>query len=191
MEALMQLLLPGITAPTRPAEARDARVALAAYPDTPTFELCRYAKVLGRAGEQLVDSMMTRFGERAYPADEHERHDRLLLLPDGTPLRMQIKTRHAQAENGDYVFNLHQRSERGCTGRGPYQPEDFDILAMVVLSENVVRFTADWHRRQVIRGCEIAELRRNPRASLDAALARLGHVAAIPGGWGPDLDLAI
>ncbi len=186
----MQLLLPGFTPPDRPAEIRDAREALAAYPETPVADLCRHAKILGRAAEQLVDSLLTRLGERVYPADEHERHDRLLILPDGASLRIQVKTRHSQSPNGDYIFTLRQRSERGCTGRGPYRPEDFDILATVILSENVVRFSADWQLRQVIHVSEIAELRRNPRASLDAALARLGHTDAIPGGWDHDLDLA-
>jgi hypothetical protein len=186
----MQLLLPGFTPPDRPAEIRDAREALAAYPETPVADLCRHAKILGRAAEQLVDSLLTRLGERVYPADEHERHDRLLILPDGASLRIQVKTRHTQSLNGDYIFTLRQRSERGCTGRGPYRPEDFDILATVILSENVVRFTADWQLRQVIHVSEIAHLRRNPRASLDAALARLGHTDAIPGGWDQDLDLA-
>jgi hypothetical protein len=187
----MQLLLPGFTPPDRPAENRDAREALAAYPETPVADLCRHAKILGRAAEQLVDSLLTRLGERVYPADEHERHDRLLILPDGASLRVQVKTRHTQAPNGDYIFTLRQRSERGCTGRGPYRPEDFDILAAVILSENVVRFTADWQLRQVIHISEIADLRRNPRLSLDAALARLGHTDAIPGGgWDHDLDLA-
>jgi hypothetical protein len=188
---MQQLLLPGFTPPARPLEVRDARLALASYPDTPAHELCRYAKVLGRSAEYLVDSTLTRLGERVYQADEHERHDRLLVLPCGANLRMQVKARHIRSQSGDYVFNLHQRSERGCTGRGPYQPEDFDILATVVLSENVVRFSADWHMRQVIYASEIAELRRNPRASLDAALARLGLAHAVPNGLDRDLDLAL
>lgn len=56
----MQLLLPGFTPPDRPAEIRDAREALAAYPDTPVADLCRHAKILGRAAEQLADSLLTR-----------------------------------------------------------------------------------------------------------------------------------
>lgn len=61
---------------------------------------------------------------------------------------------------------------------------------MVVLTENVVAFTADWQTRHVIEPGEIPALRRHPRATLDAALMRLGHAHAIPGNWGPDLDLA-
>ena len=186
----MQLYFPGMPMPPRPAEIRDAREALASYPHMTTEDLCRHAKILGHAAEQLVDSILTRLGERVYPAAEHERHDRLLILPSGISLRLQVKARHTQAETGDYIFTLRQRSERGCTGRGPYQPEDFDILAMVVLSEGVVRFTADWQLRQVIHASEILALRRNPRMSLDAALARLGHKDAIPGGWNADLDFA-
>ena len=187
-----QPFLPGIVPPTRPAETRDARLALAAYPDIPVTDLCRHAKVLGRAAEFLVDSVLTRLAERVYPADEYERHDRLILLPDGTPLRVQVKTRHSQSLTGAYVFNLKQRSARGSTGKGPYLPEDFDLLAMVVLTENIVSFTADWQTRHVIEPGEIPALRRHPRATLDAALMRLGHAHAIPGAVdGPDwLDLA-
>lgn len=178
---MTQLLLPGITLPTRPAETRDARLALATYPDIPVTDLCRHAKVLGRAAEFLVDSVLTRLAERVYPADEYERHDRVWILPDGTPIRIQVKTRHSQAANGAYVFDLKQRSARGSTGKGPYLPEDFDLLAMVVLTENIVAFTADWQTRHVIEPGEIPELRRHPRATLDAALMRLGHANAIPG----------
>ena len=185
-----QPYLPGMPMPPRPTERRDARTALATYPAMSTEDLCRHAKPLGRAAELLVDSALVRLGERVYPADEHERHDRLLLLPSGASLRLQVKTRHTQNDRGDYIFTLRQRSERGCTGRGPYEPQDFDILAMAVLTENVIRFAANWHLRQVIHASEIAELRRNPRRSLDAALARLGHTDAIPGGWDGDLDLA-
>lgn len=185
-----QPYLPGMPMPPRPTESRDARTALASYPNVTTEDLCRYAKFLGASAELLVDSLFMRLGERAFPMPEHERCDRALILPNGTPIRIQVKTRHTQNDRGDYIFTLRQRSERGCTGRGPYEPQDFDILAMAVLTENVIRFTADWHLRQVIHASEITELRRNPRRSLDAALARLGHTDAIPGGWDGDLDLA-
>jgi hypothetical protein len=187
---MQQLFLPNMLMPSRPTEIRDAREALATYPKMSTPDLCRYAKFLGSAAELLVDSLFMRLGERVYPMPEHERHDRVLILPDDTPVRVQVKTRHSVNATGDYVFNLKQRSERGATGRGPYAATDFDILAMVILAEGVVRFTADWHSRHVVRVSEIAELRRTPRASLDAALARLGHIDAIPGGWGHNLDLA-
>ena len=61
---------------------------------------------------------------------------------------------------------------------------------MVILTEGVVYFSADWQNRHVIQSGEISGLRRNPRMSLDAALAKLGHTDAIPGGWDDDLDLA-
>jgi hypothetical protein len=185
-----QLYLPGIIMPARPTEIRDARAALASYPDMTTEDLCRYAKWLGASAELLVDALLMRLGERVYPMPEHERHDRVLSLPDGTPVRIQVKARHSMTTSGDYVFNLRQRSERGATGRGPYEVTDFDMLAMVVLAEGVVRFTADWQSRHVIHVSEIPALRRAPRASLDEALARLGHARAIPGGWDADLDLA-
>ncbi len=187
---MQQLFLPNMVMPSRPMEIRDAREALAMYPKMSTPDLCRYAKYLGSAAELLVDSIFMRLGERVYPMPEHERHDRVLILPDDTPVRVQVKTRHSVNANGDYVFNLRQRSERGSTGRGPYAATDFDILAMAILAEGVVRFTADWHSRHVVHVSEITHLRRNPRLSLDAALARLGHTDAIPGGWDHDLDLA-
>lgn len=187
-----QLFLPGIILPSRPAEPRDARNALAAYPDMRLDDLCRYAKVLGHSAELLVASILMRLGERDYPAPEYERHDRVLFLPGDTPLRIQVKTRHTRTPAGDYLFDLKQASERGATGRGPYSMADFDILAMVALPEMAVRFTADWQTRHTIYASEFPELRRNPRASLDAALMRLGHANAIPGAVdGPDwLDLA-
>ncbi len=187
-----QPFLPGITLPIRPAETRDAREALAAYPDMSTEDLCRYAKWLGASAEMTVDALFLRLGERVFPAPEHERHDRVWILPDGTPLRIQVKTRHTRTPAGDYVFNLKQSSERGATGRGPYSATDFDILAMVALPEMAVRFTADWQTRHTIYASECPELRRNPRATLDAALMRLGYTHAIPGRLdGPAwLDLA-
>lgn len=188
---MTQLLLPGIRLPTRPPETRNAREALAAYPDIPTGDLCRYAKWLGASGEMTVDALLMRLGERIFPAPEHERHDRVWILPDGSPVRLQVKTRHTRTPAGDYVFNLKQRSERGSTGRGPYSAADFDILAMVALPEMAVRFTADWQTRHTIYASEFEALRRTPRASLDEALMRLGHAVAIPGHVdGPDLDLA-
>lgn len=187
---MQQLFLPNMVMPSRPMEIRDAREALATYPNMTTEDLCRYAKHLGASAELFVDSLFMRLGERVFPMPEHERCDRALILPNGAHIRIQVKTRHSVTTSGDYVFNLRQRSERGSTGRGPYEATDFDMLAKVILSENVVRFTADWQLRQVIHISEIAELRRNPRASLDAALARLGHTDAIPGGWDHDLDLA-
>lgn len=61
---------------------------------------------------------------------------------------------------------------------------------MAVLTEGLVRVSADWHLRQIIHASEIPELRRNPRQSLDEALARLGHADAVPGGWPTPVDLA-
>lgn len=186
-----QLFLPGIVPPIRPTDTHNARCALASYPDIPLGELCRYAKILGHSAEILVDSILMRLGERVFPTPEFERHDRVLFLPDDTPVRIQVKTRHTRSPAADYVFNLKQASERGATGRGPYSATDFDILAMVALPEMAVRFTADWQSRHTIYASEFPELRRNHRASLDAALMRLGHGHAIPGRVdGPDLDLA-
>lgn len=186
---MQQLYLPGMTMPSRPLETRNAREALASYPHMTTDDLCRHAKVLGIAAELLVDSVLMRLGERAYATPEFERHDRVLLLPQGVQVRIQVKARHCRTDTGSYIFDLKQRSARGATGKGPYLPQDFDVLAMVILTEGVVYFSADWQNRHVIQSGEIPGIRRNPRMSLDAALARLGHTDAIPGGWDDELDL--
>jgi hypothetical protein len=87
-----QLPLPGFHLPERPTEARNARIALAHYPDLDGATLSRYGKQLGASGELLFDSLMMRLGERVVPADEHEHFDRVFWLPD-IFLRVQIKTR--------------------------------------------------------------------------------------------------
>ena len=165
-----QPFLPGITLPTRPAETRDARDALAAYPDMSTEDLCRYAKILGHSAELVVASILMRLGERDYPALEYERHDRVLFLPGDTPLRIQVKTRHTRTPAGDYVFNFTAEiAERGATGaRSVIRRRTSIFLAMVALPEMAValhRGLAD--ARHTIYASEIPEL-SPPSTAADA-----------------------
>jgi len=167
-----QFLLPGFQPPPPPPECRDARADLRDYPDIPGRVMCQYAKQLGAAGELLFDSLMMRLGERALPCAEHEPFDRVLWLPDGL-VRVQIKTRHT-ATGDSYVFDIKKGYQRGPTGTKPYDPSEFDLLALVILPEGVIHFTAEWRQTHRIRLSEIPRLRARPGGSLAAALDRLG-----------------
>ena len=180
-----QLLLPGLDLPVAPTASRPAapiaapaREALARYPDVAAADLCRHAQTLGRAGELLVDSLFARLGERLLEAPEHEPFDRILWLP-GLSLRVQIKTRH-RASGGQWVFAPSRGYRRGPGGTRPYAPEDYDILAAVLLSEGVVSFAPRGLHRHCIPLSAVMRLRARPRESLDATLRALGHDAAIP-----------
>ena len=170
--------LPGLAPPCRPEPARTARAALAHYPDVVPDDLCAHAKILGQAGERLVDCVFAMLGERAIPTPEHEQFDRLVWL-DQRLLRVQIKTRHVLTSGG-YVFNVRRGYQRGPDGTRPYDPGDFDMLALVALPDFVVKFTSDWHQAHRIHTTEIPSLRRHPRASFDTALQDLGLADAVP-----------
>ena len=171
-----QFLLPGFQLPASPPECRDARVALRDYPDVSGAVMCRYGKQLGTAGELLFDSVMMRLGERSIRCEEHEPFDRILWLPDGL-VRVQIKTRHT-ITGDSYVFDIKKGYQRGPTGTKPYDPSDFDMLALVILPEGVIRFTSEWRNTHRVRLCEIPSLRARPGDSLAEALDRLGQSGA-------------
>ena len=185
-----QLTLPGFALASTPlprhgtGPATEARAALADYPDIPAAELCRHAKRLGKAAELLVDSLLVRLGERAFPADEHEPFDRILWLP-GRPLRVQIKSRHRRL-GALWPFEVRKGYQRAPEGTRPYGADEFDLLALVVLPEAVVKFVPAGGVRHSIHQREIPGLRARPRASLDAALRALGRDAAVPQPAEPD-----
>jgi len=170
--------LPGLAPPRRPEPARTARTALARYPDVAPADLCTHAKILGQAGEHLVDCVLSTLGERVIPTPEHEQFDRLVWL-DQRLLRVQIKTRHVPAAGG-YDFIVRRGYQRGPDGTRPYDRGDFDMLALVALPHFVVKFTSEWHHAHRITAAEIPGLRRSPRASFDDALRDLGLSDAIP-----------
>ncbi|MGP9791094.1 group I intron-associated PD-(D/E)XK endonuclease [Roseinatronobacter sp. NSM] len=167
-----QLYFPGLCPPEPAPEAFEAREALRDYPKIGGNVMARFAKQLGTAGELLFDSTMMRLGERTIPCSEHEPFDRILWLPDAL-VRVQIKTRHAISD-GQYVFNIKKGYQRGPTGTKPYDPADFDLLALVILPENAIKFTADWRNTHRVALSEIARLRASPGASLRLALSDLG-----------------
>lgn len=171
-----QFLLPGFQPPAPPPELREAREALRDYPDISGTVMCRYGKQLGTAGELLFDSLMMRLGERSIRCDEHEAFDRILWLPDGL-VRVQIKTRHSMTGDS-YVFDIKKGYQRGPTGTKPYERSDFDLLALVVLPEGVIRFTHEWRGSHRIRMSEIPHLRARPAESLLQALDGMGLTGA-------------
>ena len=102
----------------------------------------------------------------------------MIWLPDRF-LRVQIKTRNVPSGPG-YHFEIRKGYQRGPVGTKPYRPSDFDLLALVVLPESVIRFTAEWRPSHVVAVAEIPGLRQRPRASFDDALRDLGIPEAIP-----------
>lgn len=171
-----QLYFPGLCPPDPAPEAFEARDALRDYPKIGSNTMVRFAKQLGTAGELLFDSVMMRLGERSIPCSEHEPFDRILWLPDAL-VRVQIKTRHAISD-GQYVFQIKKGYQRSPNGTKPYDPADFDLLALVILPENAIKFTVEWRNTHRIALSEIARLRACPGASLQHALSELGWSSA-------------
>ncbi|PZX37963.1 hypothetical protein LY56_03164 [Roseinatronobacter thiooxidans] len=176
-----QLLLPGLPPPPPlPPECRAAREALRNYPKVPGHILSHYAKQLGTSGELLFDSVMMRLGERSIPCAEHEAFDRILWLPQAL-VRVQIKTRHVMTHDS-YVFDIKKGYRGGPTGTKSYNRSDFDILALIVLPESVIKFTAEWQNFHRIRMSEIQDLRKRPGASFTQTLASMGLAEATRSG---------
>lgn len=142
------------------------------YPDVPADVLMANAKWLGLSGEHLVDSILLRFGLYTTPLPETLPADRMLFLPGG-PLRVQIKTTSSLRVHG-YSFCVSRGYHRAPSGVRPYEPSDFDLVALVVLPENVVKFSAEKRQSHTIAHREIPVLRAYPRRSLDHALTALG-----------------
>jgi hypothetical protein len=183
-------VLGGLRAPVVTGEA--ARVsqetALLRYPDVTAEVLCARAKELGQAAELQLDSTTARLGVKSASFGEHSPFDRVLWI--GTfCFRLQIKGRNRSDERGDYRFDIRKGYQRGPTGTKAYEPGDFDLLALVALPENVVKFTARWSEHHVIRRSEIAGLRARPGDSLIAALRDLGVTLDLDpeSGAAPDL----
>lgn len=171
----VQMPLANLTLP--PVALRDAAAvsALWSFPDLDTGTLCHHAKILGEAGERFVDSMLLRFGLLPLALPEHSSSDRLVLHPSAV-LKLQIKTATARRANA-WHFNISKGYNHSPGGLRPYADGDFDLLALVVLPENVVRFSRDRRASQRIMRSEIAGLRADPRASLEETLLALGVAA--------------
>ena len=176
--AYFQPRLPGFPPPAPAPEAFEARDALRDYPNIGGNTISRFAKQLGTAGELLFDSVLMRLGERVIPCSEHEPFDRVLWLPEAL-VRVQIKTRHVISD-GQYVFTIRKGYQRGPNGTKPYERGDFDLLALVILPESVIKFTSEWRSTHRVAAEEIPGLRACPGASLRQALSDLGLSGTAP-----------
>lgn len=185
----VQLPLTGLSLP-EPAPLAAADLSdLWSYPDLSTQTLCTHAKLLGHAGECLADSLLSRFGLLSIPLPEMSPADRLVLHP-ARPLRLQVKTTSTRRGTA-WQFNIQRGYAHAPSGIRPYEAGAFDLLALVVLPENVVRFTAELRPRHRIAQAEIAALRAKPRASLEEALLSLGLGAGCDAGELPLVDETI
>jgi hypothetical protein len=159
--------------------------ALLRYPDVPSEVLCARAKELGHAAELQVDSVIARLGVKSASFGEHSPFDRVLWI-DTFCFRLQIKGRNRD-DRGDYEFDIRKGYQRGPSGTKPYARGEFDILALVALPENVVKFTAEWADRHVIRAREIPGLRARPGESLMAAFRAFGVTIDFDAASGPEI----
>jgi hypothetical protein len=153
------------------APLRDALADLEHYPEVPPEALCRRARMIGLAGEALVDSLLLRHGLLPSPVPDGSSSDRLVPLARRS-LRLQIKVR-TRASGRGYVFRMqkgYRGSPAGCRG---YDPGDYDIAALVALPLNTVLFTADRARTLLLPLEEVPRLAARPLASLEAALRDL------------------
>ena len=153
----------------RPGDDRD----LANYPHIATSVLSRRAKEIGRAGELLVLSVLTRLGERSYAAGEYEPFD-VLLLHMEVALRMQVKTTTFPT-GGSYQFRMRKGYRGNPDGVRAYAPDDYDIAALVILPHDAVFFTARRASTHLIPCSRVPALRQAPGESLRNALHDLGH----------------
>ncbi|WP_071795133.1 hypothetical protein [Natronohydrobacter thiooxidans] len=148
------------------------------YPDVSSGVLCENAKTLGHASELLVDSVFARLGIPVASFAEHSPFDRMIWIGSNC-LRVQVKGRHRMTDGG-YHFDIKRGYQRGPNGTREYDRGDFDVLALVGLPHDIVKFTASWSKSHVIRGHEIPGLRNRPGASLQQALDALGLSGTTP-----------
>jgi hypothetical protein len=142
------------------------------FPNLSRDAMSRNAKWFGLAGEYLVDSILLRFGIYTSQLPEMLPADRIVYHP-AADLRLQIKT-CCRARGGHFHYYLTKGYHGSPTGVKPYETNDFDLVALVALSENAVKFTADRQGSQRIAISEIETLRADPCASLERAIDELG-----------------
>ncbi|MEX1234986.1 MAG: hypothetical protein WEB56_08380 [Roseovarius sp.] len=161
---------PGFSSPARSEPTLSN--ALEAYPHVSAGTISRHAKRIGRAGEQLVDSILTRYGDHILAAPEDEPFDRLVRRGD-QHVKIQVKT-SARAVGGFYKFSMKRGYSGSPKGIRSYGVDDYDIAALVALPENVVLFSADRRESHRIGLDQIEALRAQPRASYLRALEEIG-----------------
>ena len=172
-----QLKLPGLILPSVGEETPD-RSDLRDWPDVSAATVCRFAKQLGAAGEALFDCQMLCFGELSLAVGEFFPFDRLIARANGL-IRVQVKSVTMPSDHG-YTVEPRKGYRGSPRGLQRYGDDEFDLLAIVILRESVVYYTADNARTHHIPFSAIAHLRRRPRASFDAAIAALGAGAEVP-----------
>jgi len=148
------------------------------FPKLSRDTLTRNAKWFGLSGEHLVDSILLRFGIYTSQLPEVLPADRIVYHPYGD-LRLQIKT-CCRPRSGYFHFSLTKGYHRSPTGIKSYALDDFDIVALVALSENAVKFTAGRQQSHRIALSEIDALRRDPCGSLEQAMDDLRLSTASP-----------
>lgn len=146
--------------------------ALRDFPHVSRHALSQNAKWIGRAGELLVESVLLRIGLVSAQLPEFMPADCIVYHPSRL-LSVQVKT-CSRPRDGAFHFNVSKGYHRSPTGVRRYDRGDYDLLALVALSENVVKFTADRQQTQSFQAAEVARLRAYPRRSLDAALEEHG-----------------
>ncbi|MDY7107157.1 MAG: hypothetical protein SYC29_00835 [Planctomycetota bacterium] len=176
----IQSPLPGLDLSLATDVAR-ASQDLRDYPNVTGQTLMRHGRQIGRAGEELVASVLRRYGIPVLELEDAP-IDRMILLGQDM-VGLQIKTITHPDAGGTYRFQIRMGCNGSGEGRRGYSPSAFHICALVVLPENVVRFSASHRQSQRIHPGEIGGLRRAPLASLEAALAQFGLTLD-----GPDAD---
>lgn len=171
---LHQPFLSGLVLPPldMPPASRDLRH----WPDVSAETVCQHARRLGSAGELLFDSQMLCFGEKPLDPGEFFPFDRLILRAPRA-LRVQIKSVIMPAERGGYSVEPRKGYRGSPRGIRRYEDGDFDLLAIVLLRESVIRYSAEKAARYHIPLACIEQLRRDPRASFDSAIAALDAAA--------------
>ena len=162
--------LPGLlmdTANSRPS----AKDELQNWPNISSETVCRHASLFGAAGEAFFDFQMLLFGEVSMNVTESLPYDRLLMRQPFS-LRVQVKSLVIPRENG-YRIIPKCGCRRSSSGMRAYHEDDYDLLAVVLLQENVAFYTAEKAPRIMIPFADIEQLRRRPRATFDAALQSL------------------
>jgi hypothetical protein len=141
---------------------------LASFPDVESMTASRRARLLGLAGECLVDSILLRLGLFPSAMPDGAPSDRLIAFAFRS-IRLQIKTSAKPGPRG-YTFRMQKGYRCSPAGRRPYAAGDFDIAALVALPHNAVMFSSAQSPTILMRFDTLAQLIRTPLASLDQAL---------------------
>lgn len=155
---------------------------LSNFPHIEAVAASRRARLLGQAGEHIVDSILLRHGLFCAPMPEGAPSDRLMPLSNRS-FRLQIKTRTRPDPRG-YVFKMQKGYRFSPAGCRPYAEGDYDIAALVALPINTVMFSAAQSATILMPTEQIPQFRAHPLASLDQAvrelIAREAELAALP-----------